>query len=206
MWTSEAFEAAVRRHDARIAALGLTIWVGSEPTFTDRSAQTPEWLSTALGGDKEQRAKALLSGLCRRFPGGLVLRSVGRQYPGETQPRWNLGLYRRRDGIAIWHGPPDPIQAVPGSETQAELEPWATALSAALAARGFLVSPVGETDPLERRLLMRANSAAGIPDAIDHRLARPSVHAQAIAASGLRDELAEAGVYLFVLRLTQSDG
>ena len=39
MWTRDEFDAAVRRHDARVAALGLTIWVGSEPTFTDRHAQ-----------------------------------------------------------------------------------------------------------------------------------------------------------------------
>ncbi len=58
MWTSEAFEAAVRHHDAQLAAAGLTVWVGSEPTFTDRAAQSPQWLSQALGGDKEQRAQA----------------------------------------------------------------------------------------------------------------------------------------------------
>ncbi|MGL6108667.1 MAG: transglutaminase family protein, partial [Rubrivivax sp.] len=186
--------------------MGQTVWVGSEPTFTDRSAQTPEWLSTALGGSKEQRAKALLGGLCQRFPGGLVLRSVGRQYPGEARPRWNLGLYRRRDGVDLWHGPPDPILTVPRPEAQPELEPWATELSAALTVRGFLVSQVSATDPLERRLLMRADIATQIPDASDQRLARPSVHAQAIPVSGLRDELAEAGVSLFVLRMTESDG
>ncbi len=206
MWTSEAFEAAVRRHDARIADLGLPIWMGSEPTFTDRSAQTPEWLNTALGGDKEQRAEVLLGGLCRRFPGGLLLRSVGRQYPGEAQPRWNLGLYRRRDGMAIWHGPPDPILVVPGSEAPPELEPWAIALSAALQARGFLVSQVSGADSFERRLLVRTDMATAIPDASDRRLARPSVHALAIPASGLRDELAEGGAYLFVLRTSASDG
>jgi hypothetical protein len=27
-----------RLHDARIAEIGLDIWVGSEPTFTDRKA------------------------------------------------------------------------------------------------------------------------------------------------------------------------
>ncbi|MDH5622359.1 MAG: transglutaminase family protein, partial [Gammaproteobacteria bacterium] len=82
MGTGDQFDSAVRRHDARIAALGMTIWVGSEPTFTDRRAQSPEWLHKALGGDKEQRAEAVLSSLCGCFPGGVVLRSVGRQYPG----------------------------------------------------------------------------------------------------------------------------
>ena len=70
MCTPEAFEAAVRRHDADLAARGLTVWVGSEPTFTDRLAQSPQWLNRALGGDKEQRAQALLGGLSRRFAGG----------------------------------------------------------------------------------------------------------------------------------------
>ena len=82
--------------------------------------------------------RALLGGLCRRFPGGLVLRSVGRQYPGEARPRWNLGLYRRRDGAALWHGPPDPILAAPGSETQPELEPLGRGLVGS--ARGAGVS------------------------------------------------------------------
>ena len=41
MRTEESFEAAVHQHDARLAALALDLWVGSEPTFTDREAQTP---------------------------------------------------------------------------------------------------------------------------------------------------------------------
>ncbi|MGA7181325.1 MAG: transglutaminase family protein [Thiobacillaceae bacterium] len=206
MSTNEEFDAAVRRHDAQIAALGLDIWVGSEPTFTDRIAQSPEWLSQALGGDKEQRAKALLGGLCQRFPGALVLRSVGRQYPGEEQPRWNLGLYRRRDGAPIWHGPPDPVLADSEIETAFDLDAWAAALSAGLEAQGFPVSPVSVEDALERRLMMRADADVPSPDAADPCLTRLSVHVRAIPASGLRDELAEAGAYLFVLRTHELDG
>lgn len=111
METDEVFEQAVQRHDAQVAALGLPLWVGSEPTFTDRQAQTPAWLHAALGDDKELRARALTATLSRRMPGALVLRSTGRRYPGEAQPRWNLGLLRRRDGVPLWDGPPDPIQA-----------------------------------------------------------------------------------------------
>lgn len=206
MWTREEFDEAVRRHDGRIAALGLTIWVGSEPTFTDRIAQSPEWLSQALGGDKAQRAEAVLGGLCRRFPGSLVLRSVGRQYPGEERPRWNLGLYRRRDGEPIWQGPPDPVQAEPGAEsdTPSDLDAWATALTAGLEAHGWLVTPVAAEDAQERRLLMRTAAAVPIPDAADACLTHPSVHERATPPSGLCDELAEAGAYLFILRMQPS--
>ncbi|MBK7991072.1 MAG: transglutaminase family protein [Comamonadaceae bacterium] len=111
METDDAFESAVHRHDAQVAELGLPIWVGSEPTFTDREAQTPAWLHAALGDDKELRARALLGTLSRLMPGALVLRSVGRLYPGEKLPRWNLGLLRRRDGEPLWSGPPDPLLA-----------------------------------------------------------------------------------------------
>jgi uncharacterized protein (DUF2126 family) len=108
METDDAFESAVQRHDALVAELGLPIWVGSEPTFTDREAQTPAWLHAALGDDKELRARALLGTLSRLMPGALVLRSVGRLYPGEKLPRWNLGLLRRRDGEPLWERPAGP--------------------------------------------------------------------------------------------------
>jgi uncharacterized protein (DUF2126 family) len=214
----EEFAAAVSRHDARIAALGLSIWVGSEPTFTDPCAQSPEWLTKALGGAKEQRAEALLCEFCQRLPGGLLLRSVGRQYPGEDRPRWNLGLYRRRNDEPVWPGPPDPMLAArasaslprPGKDATklapADLTRWATALAAGLAARGWLVTPLAVEEPLEQRLLMRTDAAAVAPDATDPRLRRNPVDTRPIPASGLRDELAEAGAYLFVLHLHELDG
>jgi uncharacterized protein (DUF2126 family) len=206
MWTIEAFEAAVHRHDVELAARGLTVWVGSEPTFTDRTAQSPQWLNRALGGDKEQRAQGLLGGLCRRFPGGLVLRSVGRQYPGEDMPRWNLGLYRRRDGAALWQGPPDPLMARPGAGLPPDLGRWSADLTAAFTARGFAVAPVATPSNRERRLLVRARADVDAPDAADARLSRPSVHAHAIPASGLVDQLAQSGLHLFSLRIEPCDG
>lgn len=188
----EGFDAAVAHHDARLAALGLTLWVGSEPTFTDRFAQSPEWLSQALGGDKEHRAGALAETLRAHFPGGVVLHTVGRQYPGEARPRWNLGLYRRRDGV--------PLATVSQAEpAHADPDAWSAALTAAFAARGWTVTPVSGADGRERRLLLRRDAGVAPPPADDPRLTRPSVHATATPPGGLRDELAEAGCYLFVL-------
>jgi uncharacterized protein (DUF2126 family) len=159
MPTDDEFDAAVRRHDAEVAATGLAIWVGSEPTFTDRLAQSPPWLNAALGGDKEQRAQALLAGLCARFTNGLVLRSEGRRYPGEDAPRWNLGIYRRRDGAAFWRGPPDPILCEPGQGTAVDLSALAAALKRALFARGFADGSVIVEDGSEHRPLAPDPSA-----------------------------------------------
>jgi uncharacterized protein (DUF2126 family) len=209
MPTAEAFEAAVRRHDARVTALGLTVWVGSEPTFTDRAAQSPEWLSQAVGGDKEARALAVTAALCRRFPAGVVLRSVGRQYPGEDRPRWSLGLYRRRDGTPLWAGPPDPLLLAPADADRVadpDLDAWAAALVGEMAARGWPAAVQPGAGTGERRLLMRAEASVPLPDADDARLRRPSVHGRGTPASGLRDELAEAGLYLFVLTAAPQQG
>ena len=209
MPTVDAFEAAVGRHDARVAALGLMVWVGSEPTFTDRHAQTPEWISQALGGEKEERALAATAALFRRFPGAVVLRSVGRQYPGEDRPRWSLGLYRRRDGQPLWAGPPDPLVLPPSAAVAGgppDLEAWAAALESAVAARGWHVTRLPAADPDERRLVMRFEDAVAQPAADDARLDRASVHRRATPASGLRDELAQHGLYLFVLAAPQRDG
>jgi len=121
MLTIEAFDEAVRAHDARIAATGFDIWVGSEPTFTDRHSADPHWLHEALGGDKEARAVRLLAALHAGTPGALVLRSEGRRYAGEKQPRWNFGLMRRRDGTPLWDAPCDPLVG-DGDETGAQVE------------------------------------------------------------------------------------
>jgi uncharacterized protein (DUF2126 family) len=137
MNTSETFEAAVRRHDRDLAALGLALWVGSEPTFTDRLSHAPHWLSAALGGDKLQRAQALLRDMCTRNPAALTLRSAGRLYPGEKRPRWNLGLLHNRDGRVLWCGPPDPMLLPEPVAATFDLPQWAKALAQEFALQGW---------------------------------------------------------------------
>ncbi len=89
---SSAFDGDVLAHDAAVAASGLEIWVGAEPTFTRRDSQEPPWLSVAEGGDKEERAEALLRALAPRLAGTVRLcRVVGRHYPGEEAPRFAFG-------------------------------------------------------------------------------------------------------------------
>lgn len=103
-------EQDLERHDAALTKLGLRIWVGGEPTFTDRFSTSPEWRSAALGGDKEAYGERVLARMAARAAGAAVLRTVGRLYPGETEPRWSKGVYARRDGKPSWSGPPDPCR------------------------------------------------------------------------------------------------
>lgn len=147
MGTEKSFESAVHRHDTRIAELGLDIWVGSEPTFTDRESQAPAWLNAALGDDKEPRAQVLLRQLGGLMTGGLLLRSVGRMYPGEKKPRWNLGLLRHRNGTPMWAGPPDPVMLTPaGPQTSPDIALLAGALSDAFRQQGWTAQCTEKVD------------------------------------------------------------
>lgn len=158
---TEAFDAAVRQHDATLRAAGLCIWVGSEPTFTDRWAQTAEWLHAALGGDKRRRARHLLRGLCRPGAPELLLRSEGRRYPGEDDPRWNYGLYQRRDGRPIWHGPPDPLCLDTAGDTAAapiDIGALASTLAAAFDGSGWIPQPADDGSTAQGRTLIVTRS------------------------------------------------
>ena len=48
--SESSFDRAVRAHDRKLEELGLELWLGSEPTFTDRYSGEPQWLGDALGG------------------------------------------------------------------------------------------------------------------------------------------------------------
>ncbi|HEX5062087.1 MAG TPA: transglutaminase family protein [Kofleriaceae bacterium] len=96
--------AAGDRADAALGAAGLNVTVGGEPTFTAReNVAAAEWQGGALGPDKWKRGRALADELLDRLaPGGLVLHRQGKQYPGESMPRWALDVIARRDGVAMW--------------------------------------------------------------------------------------------------------
>lgn len=106
--SSDKVRAALRAHDEALRALGLDLWLGGEPTFTRRASFDPEWNGGALGDDKLARGSRVMARLAAALPGCAVLRTTGRLYPGEDTPRWSVGVYGRRDGAAMWSGPPDP--------------------------------------------------------------------------------------------------
>jgi len=100
----EALRAAGVATDEKLRAAGIELTAGGEPTFNSRlHTERPEWNSEALGPTKWEQgltfARELRARLCA---GGAMLLRQGKQYPGESLPRWTLELVGRRDGRPIW--------------------------------------------------------------------------------------------------------
>jgi len=193
-----AFAQAVEDHDRAVRARGAVIWVGGEPTYTDRFSEQPAWLFEALGADKEARAQRLLMGLYQ--PGLAVLRTVGRQYPGESRPRWSIGLYGRRDGWPAWEGPSDPmVQPECAATDLSAVRHFWEQLTQGLQDMGRAVSFVclGETGL--RIVFRRDGTMASVDQEQRPELTRGSVHHQVIPGSGLRDALAVEGDWLLAI-------
>ena len=100
----DAITALGERVDERLAAVDVRLTMGGEPTFVSIDNQVdPEWTTDADGPYKRERASALAALLKSEWaPQGLVQRSQGKWYPGEPLPRWQIGLYWRRDGEPLW--------------------------------------------------------------------------------------------------------
>ena len=82
----------------------VRLTMGGEPTFVSiDDFESPEWNSTADGKLKRKLAYDLALRLKNRFAkGGLLHFGQGKWYPGELFPRWQYGLYWRKDGLPIW--------------------------------------------------------------------------------------------------------
>lgn len=205
--------AEVRAVDAALRGCGLeALWLGAEPTFTRRESQEPWWLWVAEGGDKEDHARALLRDLASEAALGrspVIVRSVGRQYPGEERPRWSFGLWHLRDGRAAWQGPVDPWQVSEGRPRRVAADDhqrrrWALAeaLAAELAANDAQALAYAPADGSVRVASARSPITIDPGDAL---LARRSFHGGALPTTGLCDPAAEAGLLVFVITYNAED-
>ncbi|MEZ5543063.1 MAG: transglutaminase family protein [Pseudomonadota bacterium] len=195
-----SFDAAIHAHDAAVAASGLEIWIGAEPTFTNRHSEAPEWLTDALGPSKQGYAWRIIEDLRAAYPGALILRTLGRQYPDESEPRWSLGLYRRRDGRALADGlPGDPLDRAVPCDLDRSMSFWAC-LAAVLDRDGWSAHRFSCTGDMPLRIVFRCDGRQPQADPqTDTRLARASWHGRPLPPEGVADALAAGGDYLVTL-------
>jgi uncharacterized protein (DUF2126 family)/transglutaminase-like putative cysteine protease len=91
-----------------LATENVTLTMGGEPTFVPENPEGAEWSVAAVGPTKityaYQFANAMLESV---LPGGIILYTPGKLYPGEIDPRWALNVLR----------PPQPFPATPSEKT-----------------------------------------------------------------------------------------
>ncbi|MEZ4370171.1 MAG: transglutaminase family protein [Polyangiaceae bacterium] len=211
-----AIERALSEHDQRLSDAGLVVWVGTEPTFTDRFSYEAEWVGAALGPAKLQKAQRFAAMLASRVPTSVLLRCVGRQYPEEKAPRWSFGLYWHREAGHVWHLPPDPLMGGRASDAAAPKR-LLQELTACLTKQGRAPRRVllNDAPPPQKtaetpeagalllpfRLLWSAGDTAlgELTDDTQDQCGRPPLGSDAIPSAGLRDALATQGLRLLCI-------
>ncbi len=78
--------------------------MGGEPTFVSiDDMESAQWNTAADGLHKRVLSHELIFRLREQFgPNGMLHYGQGKWYPGEPLPRWQYGLFWRKDGFPIW--------------------------------------------------------------------------------------------------------
>ena len=90
--------------DADLQAGDVRMTMGGEPTFVSvDDMEDPQWNTTADGLHKRILAHDLIFRLRDQFgKDGMLHYGQGKWYPGEPLPRWQYGLFWRKDGLPVW--------------------------------------------------------------------------------------------------------
>ncbi len=85
----------------------VRLTMGGEPTFVSiDDMEGAEWNTHADGANKRKLAQQLTLLLRDEFARGAMLHyGQGKWYPGEPLPRWQYGIFWRKDGSPIWRNP-----------------------------------------------------------------------------------------------------
>src|SRR5882724_10171071 len=90
--------------DNDLAKGDVRMTMGGEPTFVSvDDMESPEWNTAADGRQKRILAHDLIFRLRDQFgQDGMLHYGQGKWYPGEPLPRWQYGLFWRKDGYPVW--------------------------------------------------------------------------------------------------------
>lgn len=165
-----------RAIDDRLAAAGLTLTQGGEPTFVSvDDMESPEWTTDADGPHKRERANALAAALKKIYAAdGVVHRGQGKWYPGEPLPRWQIALQWLNDGTALWGNDSllaDPWgeDAMPASEAEEAAQELARTVTEMMGLPPESLHGAFEDSlaALQARLNDPAGTRTGEPDDVD---------------------------------------
>ena len=90
--------------DADLEKGDVKMTMGGEPTFVSiDDMEADEWNTTADGKQKRILSHELIFRLREKFgPNGMIHYGQGKWYPGEPLPRWQYGLFWRKDHYPMW--------------------------------------------------------------------------------------------------------
>ncbi|MEY3807855.1 MAG: hypothetical protein RI893_831 [Pseudomonadota bacterium] len=93
--------------DRQLLVDDVRLTMGGEPTFVSvDDMEGAEWNVDADGLHKRERAQELTKRLRDVFAQGAMLHyGQGKWYPGEALPRWQYGIFWRKDNTPIWRNP-----------------------------------------------------------------------------------------------------
>ncbi|MCX7083185.1 MAG: transglutaminase family protein [Methylococcales bacterium] len=93
--------------DQRLSEDDVRLTMGGEPTFVSvDDMEGDQWNTEADGENKRELAQQLTLRLRDAFAKKAMLHyGQGKWYPGEPLPRWQYGIFWRKDGSALWRNP-----------------------------------------------------------------------------------------------------
>ena len=90
--------------DKDLEGFDVRMTMGGEPTFVSiDDMESDQWNTAADGKEKRLLSHDLIFRLREKFgPDGLIHYGQGKWYPGEALPRWQYGLFWRKDDYPVW--------------------------------------------------------------------------------------------------------
>ncbi len=99
-----AIEALGYKIDKDLDEGDVRMTMGGEPTFVSiDDMESAQWNTAADGKEKRVLSHELIFRLREQFgKEGMIHYGQGKWYPGEPLPRWQYGLFWRKDGYPVW--------------------------------------------------------------------------------------------------------